>query len=76
MKQGKLLCKGQLLIPKTMVSTLEDQICERDAILDELKFNLLQAQQKMKYWEDSKRKDVNFEVGIVSTFNPTDNNLW
>lgn len=36
---------------------------ERDAILDELKFQLLKAQQLMKANEDKKRHDVNFTVG-------------
>lgn len=44
----------------TAVSTVEDQLMERDAILDDLKAHLLQAQQKMKRTADKNRKDVNF----------------
>ncbi|KAL4561375.1 hypothetical protein LXL04_033540 [Taraxacum kok-saghyz] len=36
---------------------------ERDTILDDLKGNLLVAQQKMKKWADKNRKEVEFEEG-------------
>ncbi|KAL4591834.1 hypothetical protein LXL04_004807 [Taraxacum kok-saghyz] len=50
--------KGQ-----TAVASLEDQLVERDAILDELKFNILRAQQRMKTMEDKKRREVEYQVG-------------
>ena len=48
---------------QTAVSTLEDQLLERDAILDELKVNLVRAQHRMKHQEDSSRRDLEFQVG-------------
>lgn len=47
----------------TAVSTLEEQLLDRDLILDELKFYLLQAQHSMKVQENSKRRAVSFEPG-------------
>lgn len=49
-------------LTQTAVSSLEEQLLERDAVLDDLKFNLLRAQQQMKSYEDSKRRDISFEV--------------
>lgn len=45
------------------VSTLEDQLLEGDAILDDLKFNLLKAQNNMKLYEDGMHRDVHYNVG-------------
>lgn len=36
---------------------------ERDAILDDLKYDLLKAYNNMKLQEDAKGRDVHFEVG-------------
>lgn len=47
----------------TALSTLEDQMIARDAILDELKANLIRAQHRMKTQEDLSRRDVEFNVG-------------
>ncbi|KAL8118331.1 hypothetical protein AgCh_016023 [Apium graveolens] len=47
----------------TALSSLEDQLVERDAILDDLKANLLQAQHRMKLQEDLSRREVEFKVG-------------
>lgn len=47
----------------TTVAALEDQMVERDAMLDELKFALLKAQNSMKKQEDEHRRDVQFDVG-------------
>lgn len=44
------------------MSTLEEQLIERDAILDDLKAHLIRAQQKMKQYEDGKRRELSFEV--------------
>ena len=38
-------------------------LCEWGAILDELKFHLLRAQQIMKNNEDKHRRDVSFVLG-------------
>ena len=46
-----------------MVDSLDQLLRERDAILDELQFNLARAQQLMKYYADKNRKDVSYEVG-------------
>lgn len=46
----------------TGVSSLEERLLERDAILDELRGYLLQAQQHMKLVADKKRRPVTFEV--------------
>lgn len=47
----------------TLVNSLEEQLLERDATLDDLKANLLRAQQRMKSIEDSKRREVEYQVG-------------
>lgn len=51
----------------TGLSSLEDQLQERDAILDELKAQLLRAQQRMKLQEDRSRREVKFQVGVLYT---------
>lgn len=48
---------------QTAVNSLEEILLERDAILDDLHFYLLRAQQKMKSTADRKRRDEHFEVG-------------
>lgn len=48
---------------QTPVSTVEEQLVERDAILDDLEAHLLKSQHKMKLYEDGKRREVNLEVG-------------
>ena len=48
---------------QTAVSSLEDQLLEKDAILDELKANLVRAQHRMKQQEDASRRDLEFVVG-------------
>lgn len=47
----------------TAVGSLEEMLQERDAQLDELKFQLLRAQQIMKANEDKRRRDVHFNIG-------------
>lgn len=47
----------------TVVGSLDDMLSERDAILDELQFNLVQAQNRMKQAADAHRRDETFEVG-------------
>lgn len=42
---------------------MDEQLAERDAILDELKYHLVQAQSYMKSYEDKGRRDGSFEVG-------------
>ena len=44
------------------MSSVEEQLIERDAILDDLKAHLMKSQHKMKLYEDGKKRDVNFEV--------------
>lgn len=48
---------------QTVVSSVEEQLLERDVILDDLKGQLIQAQQKMKKLADRHRKDVSFDEG-------------
>lgn len=48
---------------QTAVGSLEAQLQERDAILDDLRVNLLRAQQKMRQGADSKRRELQLEVG-------------
>lgn len=45
------------------MDSVERQLMDRDAMLDLLKFHLLRAQQKMKVVVDSKRCEVQFDVG-------------
>lgn len=47
----------------TSVSALEDQLLERDAILEDLKGHLLQAQQRMKAMADKNKRNVDFKEG-------------
>jgi hypothetical protein len=43
--------------------SVKDQLTQRDAILSQLKQNLMRAQQSMKHQADKKRRDVEFKVG-------------
>lgn len=45
------------------MNSIEDLLCDRDAMLDDLHFNLLRAQQRMKHFADLKRRDDSFSVG-------------
>lgn len=47
----------------TPVDSLDHLLRERDAILDDLHFYLIQAQHRMKKQADTKRRDVCFEEG-------------
>ena len=47
----------------TPVDSLDQLLKECDAILDDLRYHLLRAQQRMTKWADRKRRDVSFEVG-------------
>ena len=47
----------------TPVSTVKQQLIERDQILEELKAQLLRAQAALKKGTDKKRRDVKFKVG-------------
>ena len=42
---------------------METQLQERDAILDDLKFHLVQAQVYMQQYENKKRREGYFQVG-------------
>ena len=45
------------------MSSVETQSQERDAILDDLKFHLVQAQVYMQHYENKKRREGYFQVG-------------
>ncbi|GAU23864.1 hypothetical protein TSUD_369720 [Trifolium subterraneum] len=45
------------------VPSMREQLLQRDVIIEQLKSNLLRAQQRMKHYVDKKRKDVEFKVG-------------
>lgn len=45
------------------VDIIEVMLQERDVILDELRLNLLKAQQTMKLYADKRRREEHFEVG-------------
>lgn len=47
----------------TVNSSVEQQLQERDAILDELKSHLIRAKAKMKATVDHHRREVHFELG-------------
>ena len=47
----------------TTVSTMEQQLLERDATLNDLHMQLLRAQQRMKKYVDSKRREEEFAIG-------------
>ena len=42
---------------------MEQQLQERDAILDTLKSHLLRAQEKMKATSNKRRRDVQYDIG-------------
>ena len=48
---------------ETVVNSVQEMLQERDTILDELRVNLLRAQQRMKVAADRKRREVEFAVG-------------
>ncbi|WOG96248.1 hypothetical protein DCAR_0415582 [Daucus carota subsp. sativus] len=48
---------------QTPVHSLDEMLLERDAILADLQFHLLQSQQRMKAAADTHRRDEVFEVG-------------
>jgi len=43
--------------------TLQEQLQQRDVVLDALKSNLNKAQMCMKAYADSKRRELGFEMG-------------
>lgn len=45
------------------VQAVEEYLCDRDAILRELRHNLLQARDRMKCQADQYRREVTFDVG-------------
>lgn len=47
----------------TPVDSLDQLLQERDIMLDDLKFNMLKAQVRMKQQADKKRKEIEFQVG-------------
>lgn len=42
----------------THVDTLDQLLQERDAMLDELQFNMAKAQQRIKHYADKKRRAI------------------
>ena len=42
----------------TRVDSLEQLLKERDAMLDEIQFNLIKGQQAMKFYADLKRREI------------------
>ena len=47
----------------TPVDSLEELLVERDAVLDELQFNLARAQQIMKWYADKHKRQISFNIG-------------
>lgn len=52
-------------IGQTAVGSLEAHLQEIDAILDDLRVQLLRAQQKMKDVADQKRRELQFDIGSL-----------
>ncbi|KAL8113485.1 hypothetical protein AgCh_020705 [Apium graveolens] len=48
----------------TPVDNLEESLLERDALLDQLRFHLLRAQQIMKSTADNHRREVQYSIGV------------
>ena len=46
-----------------VVTGVEQQLTEKDAILEELNNHMLRAQVRMKVVEDKKSQEVHYEVG-------------
>ena len=51
------------MLGTTIVSAVEQQLLERDAVLDDLHMQLLRAQQRMKKFADSKRREEELVIG-------------
>jgi hypothetical protein len=47
----------------TPVDSVDQLLRERDAVLDDLMYNLIRAQQRMRQQADLKRREVTFEIG-------------
>ena len=47
----------------SLVESLEQLLQERDAMLNEIQFNLVKGQQAMKYYANSRHRDVSFKEG-------------
>ncbi|KAH0681164.1 hypothetical protein KY284_022249 [Solanum tuberosum] len=50
---------------ETKIVELEQQLVERDQMLEVLRSNLMKAQSRIKSQDDSKRRDLSFNVGDV-----------
>ena len=50
-------------MPPTKLEEVRELQENRDRLLDELKLNLQTAQQRMKYYADKHRREVQFKVG-------------
>lgn len=48
---------------ETAMTFLEEQLIERDVVMDDLKAHLLSSQQRMKILEDSHRRNIQFQAG-------------
>lgn len=60
-REPQPLIKGSAA--NTSVGSIEEQLVLRDAILDDLRLNLVKAQQRMKIQEDKSRREVEYNVG-------------
>ena len=47
----------------TPIDSLDQLLRERNAILDDLQYHLLRAQQQMTKWANKKRRDISFDMG-------------
>lgn len=47
----------------TQVASLEEQLVERDIVLDDLKAHFIKSQQIMRLYEDSHRRELEFQEG-------------
>lgn len=45
------------------MASLEEQLLERDAVLDELKFNLTRTQQRIRMYADQHRREMEYNIG-------------
>ncbi|KAH0692836.1 hypothetical protein KY285_019933 [Solanum tuberosum] len=50
---------------ETKIAELEQQLVERDQMLEVLRSNLMKTQSRIKTQADSKRRDLSFNVGDV-----------
>lgn len=61
---------------QTPVDSLDNDLQEHDAIMDNLRVNLLRDQQKMKFWLIKRGGSCNWKLGTMYTSSRINRNFW